>query len=44
VLGKVVDGTLAEDLKVGMQMELATMPLFTDDDGVRRVVYAWRIA
>ena len=44
VLGKVVDGTLAADLKVGMEMELATMPLFTDDDGVERVVYAWRIA
>jgi uncharacterized OB-fold protein len=44
VLAKVVDGTLAEDLKVGMEMELTTMPLFTDDDGVDRVVYAWRIA
>ena len=44
VLGKVVDGTLAADLKVGMEMELTTMPLFTDDDGVERVVYAWRIA
>ena len=32
------------DLKVGMEMELTTMPLFTDDDGVERVVYAWRIA
>ena len=44
VLGKVVEGTLAADLKVGMEMELTTMPLFTDDDGVERVVYAWRIA
>ena len=44
VLGKVVEGTLAADLKVGMEMELATMPLFTDDDGVERLVYAWRIA
>lgn len=44
VLGKVVEGTLAEDLKVGMEMELTTMPLYTDDDGVQRVVYAWRIA
>ena len=35
VLGKVVDGTLAADLKVGMEMELTTMPLFTDDDGCR---------
>ena len=44
VLGKVVDGTLAADLKVGMEMELTTMPLFADDDGVERIVYGWRIA
>jgi uncharacterized OB-fold protein len=44
VLGKVVEGTLAADLKVGMEMELTTMALFTDDDGVERVVHAWRIA
>ena len=44
ILGKVVEGTLAADLKVGMEMELTTMPLFTDDDGVERVVHAWRIA
>ena len=44
VLGKVVEGTLAADLKVGMEMELTTMPLFTDDDGVQRIVHAWRIA
>jgi len=44
VLAKVVEGTLAADLNVGMKMELATMPLFVDDDGVERVVYAWRIA
>jgi uncharacterized OB-fold protein len=44
VLGKVVEGTLAADLKVGMEMELTTMPLFIDDDGVERIVYAWRIA
>ena len=44
VLGKVVEGTLAADLKVGMEMELTTMPLFVDDDGVERVVHAWRIA
>jgi uncharacterized OB-fold protein len=35
---------LAADLKVGMEMELTTMPLFTDDDGVQRIVHAWRIA
>lgn len=44
VLGKVVAGTLAADLKVGMEMELTTMPLYADDDGVQRSVYAWRIA
>jgi len=43
VLGKVVEGTLAADLKVGMEMELTTMPLYTDDDGVQRIVHAWRI-
>lgn len=44
VLGKVVRGTLATNLRVGIEMELTTMPLFTDDDGVERIVYAWRIA
>ncbi|ORB68343.1 OB-fold domain-containing protein, partial [Mycobacterium scrofulaceum] len=44
VLGKVVEGTLADDLKVGMEMELTTMRLYTDDDGVERIVHAWRIA
>ncbi len=44
VLGKVVDGTLAGDLKVGMEMELTTMVLYTDDDGVERTTHAWRIA
>lgn len=44
VLGKVAPGTLAADLKIGMEMELTTMVLFTDDDGVERVVYGWRIA
>ncbi|HEU0189970.1 MAG TPA: Zn-ribbon domain-containing OB-fold protein [Mycobacterium sp.] len=42
VLGKVVEGTLAADLKVGMDMELTTMPLFTDGNGVQRTVYAWK--
>lgn len=42
VLGKVVEGTLAADLKVGMEMELTTMPLYTDDDGVQRIVHAWK--
>ena len=44
VLGKVIKGTLAEDLKVGMEMELTIEPLYRDDDGVDRTVYAWRIA
>ena len=44
VMGKVVEGTLAADLTVGMQMELTTMPLFVDEDGVVHSVYAWRVA
>ena len=44
MLGKVVEGTLAADLKVGMQMELTTMALYTDDNGVVRTTHAWRIA
>ena len=44
VLGKVVEGTLAADLKVGMEMELTTMPLYVDDDGIEHTVFAWRIA
>ncbi len=44
VLGKVLTGTLAADLKVGMEMELTTMPLYADDDGVQRSVYAWKVA
>jgi len=40
----VVEGTLAADLKVGMEMELTTMPLYTDDDGVQRIVHAWKRA
>lgn len=42
VLGKVVTGTGAADLKVGHAMELALEPLYTDDDGVQRLVYAWK--
>ena len=44
VLGKVVEGTGAADLKVGMAMELTTMPLYVGDDGVERTVYAWKVA
>jgi uncharacterized OB-fold protein len=43
VLGKVVDGTLAADLTVGVEMELTTETLYTDDDGVERATYAWRL-
>jgi uncharacterized OB-fold protein len=43
VLGKVVKGTLAADLKIGIEMELTTEPLFTDEQGMERTVYAWRI-
>jgi uncharacterized protein len=44
VLGKVVEGTLAADLKVGMTMELTTMPLYVDDNFTTRLTHAWRIA
>jgi len=44
VLGKVVRGTGAADLTVGMEMELTTMPLYVDEDGAQRTVYAWRTA
>ena len=44
ILGKVVAGTLAADLTVGMEMELALEPLYTDDVGVVRLTHAWRIA
>ena len=37
MLGKVVQGTLAADLKIGMEMEFTTMTLYVDDDGVRAV-------
>lgn len=42
VLGKVVTGTGAADLRVGQAMELALEPLYTDDEGVERLVYAWK--
>ncbi len=44
VLGKVVAGTLAEDLAIGTEMELAIEPLYRDEDGAQRTVYAWRSA
>jgi len=44
VLGKVAGGTPAADLRVGMAMELTTMPLYVGDDGAARSVYAWTVA
>jgi uncharacterized OB-fold protein len=44
VLGKVAHGTLAADLRVGVEMELTTMPLYVDDEGVERIVHAWSVA
>ena len=44
VLGKVVEGTLAAGLRVGMQMELTTMALYSDDGGTQHTVYAWQVA
>ena len=44
VLGKVVAGTGAADLRVGMEMELTIEPLYLDESGVQRTVYAWRVA
>lgn len=41
VLGKVADARAA-DLQVGAEMELTLIPHFVDDEGVQRVVYAWR--
>lgn len=43
MLGKVVEGTLAADLSVGTEMELTLETLYTDDDGIDRVTYAWRL-
>lgn len=42
VLGKVADARAA-DLTVGAEMELTVIPHFVDDEGVQRVVYAWRL-
>jgi uncharacterized OB-fold protein len=43
VLGKVVGATRADDLEVGMELELTTETLYTDDKGVEHLTYAWRI-
>jgi uncharacterized OB-fold protein len=41
VLGKVATGVLAADLRVGMPVQLEIEPLFTDDEGVTRLVWVW---
>ena len=41
VLGQVVEGVSADDLKVGMEMELVSAPLFEDDEAVH-MVWKWK--
>lgn len=45
ILGQVVDGVLAADLTVGMEMELVLQTLFSEiaesGESIDRVVYAW---
>ncbi len=41
ILGKAATGVRAADLTVGMDMELGLDVLFTDDDGVDRLVWVW---
>ena len=41
VLGQVVEGVSADDLQVGMEMELVSAPLFEDDDAVH-MVWKWK--
>ena len=43
-LAKVAEGTLAADLRVGMELELGVERLYTDDAGFERLTYVWRIA
>ena len=43
VLGQVVEGVTADDLRVGMKMELVSEPLFEDDDAVH-MVWKWKPA
>ena len=44
VLGKVVEGTGVDQLRVGATMELTVERLYTYDAGTDRTVYAWRLA
>jgi uncharacterized OB-fold protein len=41
ILGKAAPGVRAADLAVGMDMELGLDVLYTDDDGVDRLVWVW---
>ena len=41
VLGQVVEGVSAGDLKVGMEMELVSAPLFEDEEAVH-MVWKWK--
>ncbi len=43
VLAKVAEGTLAADLRVGMELELGLERLYTDEAGFERLTYVWRI-
>ncbi len=43
VLGQVVAGVNAEDLRVGMTMELTSEPLFEDDDAIH-MIWKWKPA
>lgn len=43
VLGQVVAGVNADDLEVGMEMELVAAPLFEDDDAVH-MIWKWQPA
>jgi uncharacterized OB-fold protein len=41
VLGQVVDGVSADDLRVGIEMELVSAPLFEDDEAVH-MIWKWK--
>ena len=43
VLGQVVDGVSADDLHVGIEMELVSAPLFEDDEAVH-MIWKWKPA
>jgi uncharacterized OB-fold protein len=41
VLGQVVDGVGADDLHIGIEMELVSAPLFEDDEAVH-MIWKWK--